>query len=522
MTADHSSQQLGAGDLTRGEGPENTADGSHRAGFIWALILVGAILRIGYFWLDTRFWGDEAALALNLKTRTLSQFLGPLEYDQHAPLFYVLLEKGLFDALGPGEHGLRLPSLVASLVSLPLFFWWMRLTAPTRVSLIGLIFFALNPRLISYSAQMKPYTIDVLSTLLVCLCGLGLRQHGFRGKWLALFALVGGILIWVSFPVVFVLAGVAGTLMAAEWAHGRRRTSALLLLPVLFWGISFVCNQLLITHHSLGNQRLLAYWQDENAFASLPPRSPGDVRALIDLFLRPFADPLRDSSKVLIGIPAIFWLVGLVRLFRRDLISAGFCTLPVVLTFLVSGRHLYPFDGRLILFLVPLFLNPLAWGIASLRTDSTDRVTVPVATAFLLLSYVVLMNDVGHHEFNRTSVPDALNRIAETHQPDDALYAFYSGGYRTFLWYSQSYRLGDMSIIQGSRRTPEKSILEADLGRMKKAGRLWLLFPELHERRFNERDEILRALDGLGRRLDEFHHKDTYVFLYDLSPAANK
>ena len=57
---------------------------------------------------------------------------------------------------------------------------------------------------------------------------------------------------------------------------------------------------------------------------------------------------------------------------------------------------------------------------------------------------------------------------------------------------------------------------------MKTARRLWLLFPELQERRFNERDEILLALDGLGRRLGEFHHKDTYVFLYDLSPAASK
>ena len=166
--------------------------------------------------------------------------VAPLAYDQHAPLLYVFLEKGIFELLGSSEDALRLPSLVASLLSLPLFYWWTRRTAPSLVSLIALVFFAFNPRLILYSAQMKPYTIDVLATLLVCLCGLGLRQHGCRPRWLALFAVAGAVLIWVSFPVVFVLVGVAVTLILTEWAHGRRCNSALLLIPVLIWGIKLL------------------------------------------------------------------------------------------------------------------------------------------------------------------------------------------------------------------------------------------------------------------------------------------
>ncbi len=502
-------------------GRGNTTSASYRVWAACALILLGAVLRLGFFYLDTQFWGDEAALALNLRTRTFSQLFTPLDYDQHAPLFFVLLEKGVFDVLGSSEHALRLPALAASLLSLPLFFCWMRRsTAPGDVCLIGLTFFTLNPQLIYYSAQMKPYAVDVLSTLLVCLCGLGLRKNEFGWKWLAFFALIGGLLIWVSFPVVFVLAGVAFALIWTEWNRGRRLNSRLVLLPMLVWGVSLLCNHFLITRHSIANQRLLDYWQTEHAFASFLPKSPRDLRALVALFLRPFADPLGGSSNVLIGVPAILWLVGLVRLLRRDPITAGFCTVPLALTFVVSGMHLYPFSGRLILFLIPLLLIPVAWGVASLRSDPTDRVTVPAATAFLLFSYAILMNDICRNDFNRASVGHALNRIAQSHQPNDVLYVFHSGGYRTFLWYRQAYSLNDMAIMHGSPNRPEKSILEADLARMRTQRRLWLLFPELHERRFTERDAILAALDVLGRRLDEFHENATHVVLYELGPTT--
>ena len=502
----------------------HAGNGRHATLVVWALILAGGILRIGFFWLDTRFWGDEAALALNLKTRTVSQFLAPLDHEQHAPLLYILLEKGVFDMLGSGEYALRLPSLVASLLSLPLFFWWMRRTAPTNVSLVALIFFALNPRLISYSAQLKPYAFDVLSTLVICVCGLGLRQHAYEWKWLALFALVGGSLIWVSFPVAFVLAGAALALMVTEGTRGRRRNGALVLLPVLVWGISFLYNQVLITHHSLADQELLFFWQDQGAFAPFPPKNAGQFRDMIALFLRPFqwATPF----KVLIGVPALLWLAGLIRLFRKDATTAGFCLVPVVLTFVASGLHLYPFEGRLILFLVPLYLTLVAWGIACFQLDAEDRVTAPVLIAFLLIAYVVLLNDICHDHFNRTSVPRALNRIAKSHQPHDALYVFYSGGYRTFLWYGHSYSLDDMAIIHGSPRTHGKRIVETDLERMTKARRLWLLFPESSEADMKERDEILKALDMLGNRLDEFHNRNTDaftdVFLYEIRPATKE
>ncbi len=35
---------------------------SDRPKLLFAVLLIGSILRICFFWMDTSFWGDEAAL----------------------------------------------------------------------------------------------------------------------------------------------------------------------------------------------------------------------------------------------------------------------------------------------------------------------------------------------------------------------------------------------------------------------------------------------------------------------------
>ncbi len=309
------------------------------------------------------------------------------------------MEKWLYELAGPGEHALRLPSLVASLLSLPLFFYWLRKRSSGNVLAVAFLLFAFNPRLILYSAQLKPYAIDVVSTLVVCLCACQLHRHRYQWSWLGLFAFVGCLLIWISFPVVFVLAGVGLTLIIDQWLHGWRRNCVRVILLALLWLISFAYNHYLITHYSLSNEGLRKFWENSNAFAPLPT-SPWQVRQLVRLFLRPFADPLWGADKVLIGLPAVLWLVGLLRLIRSNPPTAGICFLPVVLTFIASGLKLYPFEGRLLLFLVPLFLLPVAWGIEALASGFQDRIGLGVTLSFLLISYIFLGNDIIESEFN--------------------------------------------------------------------------------------------------------------------------
>ena len=66
----------------------NGAAGSRRWGDALAIvaILVGSSLRIFHCWSIGPFWGDEAALAYNLISRSYLQLTRPLDLFQAAPV----------------------------------------------------------------------------------------------------------------------------------------------------------------------------------------------------------------------------------------------------------------------------------------------------------------------------------------------------------------------------------------------------------------------------------------------------
>ncbi len=498
-----------------------------RGEIVFSVFLIGSILRIGFFWMDSSFWGDEAAVALNLKERSFSELGKPLDYGQHAPLLYLLVEKGLNELAGSSEHVLRSPSLVASLLSILLYFCWLRRTTRGDVLPVAFLLFALNPRLILYSAQLKPYAIDVVGCLVVCLCAFQVHRYNYQSSWLALFALVGCVLVWLSFPVVFVLAGVGLTLIVNRWFHGYRRHCSRVILLALLWLISFLFNQYLITHHSLASEPLRNFWEGSNAFPPLAPTSLREVRKLFRIFLRPFADPLWGSGGVLIGLPAVFWLVGLLKLMRSDPITAGICLLPVVLTFLASGFKLYPFEGRLLLFLVPLFLLPVAWGIVSLASGFQDRMSLGIVLAFILTGYMFLGGSIIEHEFNRAGARRVVEQLSKRYQSDDVIYVLRTGGYRTVFWYLSKSGLGDADVSVGSRLATGGTTAERDLDNLVAVRRLWFVAAEADTPGDVNWDKLgmeacVRKLDERGTRLYEFHDGISHTFLYDLKGGSEK
>ena len=86
------------------------------------ILIFGAILRLRQYFSGRSLWADEAMLALNIVNRNFAQLFQPLEYDQGAPLGFLLVEK-LFNTLfGRHELVLRFFPLLAGLASLWMFY----------------------------------------------------------------------------------------------------------------------------------------------------------------------------------------------------------------------------------------------------------------------------------------------------------------------------------------------------------------------------------------------------------------
>ncbi len=87
----------------------------------WSLVALGIILRLRQYLANRSLWLDEAMLALNIIHKDFGELVGKLDYEQGAPLGFILLEKLAATLIGDGERALRLLPLLAGCASLVLF-----------------------------------------------------------------------------------------------------------------------------------------------------------------------------------------------------------------------------------------------------------------------------------------------------------------------------------------------------------------------------------------------------------------
>jgi uncharacterized membrane protein len=188
------------------------------------IILVGVVIRLGYYSLDRSLWRDEAMLAYNLIDRSYSELLKPLEYNQHAPPLFLLVERLIVSHLGHGEKALRLQSLAAGIVSVLLFGSLARRLLNERAALVATMLFALSPLLIRYSAEVKPYSGDLLcAVMLVLASSVSDPRRTLSVGCLVPLSVAGIIAILYSFPSVFVLMGLGLYLFYQAWSSRNQQ-----------------------------------------------------------------------------------------------------------------------------------------------------------------------------------------------------------------------------------------------------------------------------------------------------------
>src|SRR5512137_1962180 len=125
------------------------------------LFLAGILLRLRQYLTGRSLWVDEAMLALNIVNRNFAELFKPLDYDQGAPLGFLLVEKLFNLLLGRSEYGLRLFPLLVGILSIWLFYRLLKRVTTGAGMIAALALFVFNPRLIYYSSEVKQYIVDV-------------------------------------------------------------------------------------------------------------------------------------------------------------------------------------------------------------------------------------------------------------------------------------------------------------------------------------------------------------------------
>ncbi|MGK7920254.1 MAG: glycosyltransferase family 39 protein [Trichodesmium sp.] len=486
----------------------------------YLIIAFGVAMRLIQYLDNRSLWADEAVLALNIVNRSYLELLQPLDYDQGAPIGFLMVEKLAVQILGNNEYALRLFPFICGIGSLFLFYELGKRLIPKSAVIISLALFASLPFLVYYSAEVKQYSSDVAIALLLYLLLLPLLQQKFNGGQIIKYSLVGATAIWFSHPSIFILASLGSSaLLINFWQKYLSKVKKLLLIYSA-WVLSFFIFYFVSLRNLTGNETLTTSWGD--GF----PNSPFDIIWMLDAFGKFFYKPL-GFSKWVDGLAIVAFLVGCIScwLSRKKILLLLLS--PLFMTFLASFLHQYPFRSRLVLFLTPFVIFIIAEGGSFILKKSKSR---PIKIISIFLIILLLRQplakaiDLIEEPLNYSDIKPVLSYIKKHKQPGDILYVYQRGIYQ-FQYYAEKYGyqegeyiigVDDLDKYDGQELSiTEMTRYEKDLDKLRGNKRVWLLFSHTHipaERRF-----LNYYLNEIGLRIDTFEKPGSYVYLYDMS-----
>jgi len=193
---------LGSKDAAAGAGPLPA-----RA-LAWTALAVGIAARI--FTLAVRpLWADEI-FTLTLARKSIPEILAALRVDSGPPLHYLAAHLLLapFPLPGRADVLVRVLSLVASLLHLPLLSVVARRLGRPAFGLTAIAFFAISPLAVAYAAEGRAYALASLFVLLAFERALALRETPRLGVAIGLSCAAAGAVL-THYLAVFPIAALA-------------------------------------------------------------------------------------------------------------------------------------------------------------------------------------------------------------------------------------------------------------------------------------------------------------------------
>lgn len=490
------------------------------------LACAGVVLRLWHYFSNSSLWKDEAALARNIVERSTLELLGPLNHVQVAPPGFLLIEKGVVELAGSGELALRLFPLLCGIAGIAVFWRVASWTMTGWAVPYALGLFALAAPLIDFSAQVKQYSSDALTSLLVIWVTLWQIRQPSDMRRAAIAAIAGAGAVWLSQPAVFVLGG-AGIALARALLRERRPDAikAIVLIGAA-WGMSAGLAVAVAVRNLSATDRGYVNWFWSDGFMPFPPRTLADLVWVWDrltLVFGIFAGARRTNGGL--GYPGswvfvVFVIAGYIALWRRHRETALVLLLPLLATLTAAALHLYPFTGRAVSFLLPVFLLATAAGVHYAITHMPPRLQFGVPVLLALSVGAPLFAALAASPPERMQhLRPVLESVAARKHPADAVYIHYQAN-RAFMYYAPRLELDLERVSLGGCSILDSRGYLRDLDQFRGRARVWVVTYG-----GTEMMTLIDYLDAIGARLDSIEVRATpnrqlsaaYAFLYDLS-----
>ena len=378
------------------------------------IVLVAVLVRLAG--MGDRLSEDEGFSWIVGSAPSADAFLDRLAaYENTPPLFYLLLTPLPLD----DEHWLRLPSFVASVISVPVLYAATRPLIGTRGALLAALGLAVAPYAVNWSNFSRGFTLANLGLLIALWAVVRLGEDASR-RWWWVYAGGAVLAIYSEYDAPLFLAALIGTF--AWLSPGRRREivafGALPLLALLPWLGEFA--------------RSLDALDETKAAPIYPSPSLGSVRdSVVPLFTGEHgaADAAGPRTLQLAVIAAAITaaVVLLARAGKQRAIQLLGVTALGTLAFHALATLLGPdiFAQRYLTAVIPLVAALLAGGLAA----APWRPAVPLAATVLALTGAAVFIQRHGRELEPDMAPVAALIDASPHNEvvltNSARVAFY-------------------------------------------------------------------------------------------------
>jgi hypothetical protein len=343
---------------------------------IWAvrlglgMLLLGAASRLCVYLLSFPIWRDEASLALNFVSRDFRGLLHELDNFQVAPLLFLWIEKAIYQYLGGSAALLRLPSVLAGVSALVLFWHLARrcLTPLPAALAVGILAVAQSP--LHLAAMVKPYSFDLFAATLLLTLAVGYLRSPQCSGILAALALAIPFIVAASYPAIFVAGAVGLVLLPVAWRQGSPAGRGWFVAFNVLCLLTFAAHLSFVGHEGHDptlptvQEFMSGFWQ-----GGFLPRQPlPALRWIVRCHTgHMLSYPLEFNGGGLLGL--LLAAAGVRALYRqRQLGLLALCLLPFAFNFAAAVLRRYPYAGdqRLEQHLVPGLCLLLGSGIADL------------------------------------------------------------------------------------------------------------------------------------------------------------
>lgn len=430
---------------------------------LFLIFSLGFLLRLHAYLVNNSFFIDEILLSFNVIYRNYSGLIFPLDYNQSAPFLFLFLTKLVVSKMGIGEFAFRLVPFLSSVASIAAFYFLSKKVLDrfgTRC--LATLLFCINFQLLFYAQAFKQYSSDVLIAILILLAAICINIK--KTTWPQIFALgiLSSLAFCFSFTALFVIIGVV--IVYICFTKEIKKVVVYLIPTFITLTFYFVVNL-----HSVKNSKILnEYWAHGfNVFGL-------DIYKIDYNFLFTFYGHF--------GLFLLLFAIGIVWAYKSDKFKTSVLLSPIVVTLIAAALRFYPFERRLILFLLPILILFLVVPLDKVQLGKKPlNIIVITISAILFINYFIIYSTsfvAQKVSYLRQDVRPLLQILKKEKKKEDILYIYYASS-PSFGYYNLIMDLPKDNLYLGTNFENNKEVqvsIENELKNIPRNANVWLLF----------------------------------------------